>query len=149
MQLELPAGTGQDITRTLAHEIYDKFRAQIPEIVNCSYSLGQADSDNAVASMQNNGTHVISYNVNIGSMELRERSLAEVANIIRAILKDYPEFKKVKVTEGGGGMGGGASTADVEIYGYDFETTDRVAKEIQEKMLKTGAYAQVILSREP
>ena len=148
VQLELPAGTGQDITRTLAHEIYDKFRAQIPEIVNCSYSLGQADSDNAFASMQNNGTHVISYNVNIGSMELRERSQAEVANIIRAILKDYPEFKKVKVTEGGGGMGGGASTADVEIYGYDFETTDRVSKEIQEKMLKTGAYAQVILSRD-
>ena len=148
VQLELPAGTGQDITRNLAHEIHDKFRARIPEIVNCSYSLGQADSDNAFASMQNNGTHVVSYNVNIGSMELRERSQAEIANVIRDVLRDYPEFKKIKVTEGGGGMGGGASTADVEIYGYDFETTDRVAKEVQAKMLATGAFAQVLLSRD-
>ena len=148
VQLELPAGTGQEITRNLAHEIHDKFRARIPEIVNCSYSLGQADSDNAFASMQNNGTHVVSYNVNIGSMELRERSQAEIANVIRDVLKDYPEFKKIRVTEGGGGMGGGASTADVEIYGYDFETTDRVAKEVQAKMLETGAFAQVLLSRD-
>ena len=148
VQLELPAGTGQEITRNLAHEIHGKFRARIPEIVNCSYSLGQADSDNAFASMQNNGTHVVSYNVNIGSMELRERSQAEIANVIRDVLKDYPEFKKIKVTEGGGGMGGGASTADVEIYGYDFETTDRVAKEVQAKMLETGAFAQVLLSRD-
>ncbi len=147
VQLELPAGTGQNITRSLAHEIHDKFRERIPEIVNCSYSLGQADSDNAFASMQNNGTHVISYNVNIGSMELRERSQAEIANVIRDVLRAYPEFKKIKVTEGGGGMGG-ASTADVEIYGYDFETTDRVAKEVQAKMLETGAFAQVLLSRD-
>ena len=148
LQLELPAGTGQDITRELAHEIHKKFVAQIPEIVNCSYSLGQADTDNAFASMQTNGTHVVSYNVNIGSMEDRERSQAEIADVIRAILADYPEFKKVKVTEGGGGMGGGASTVDVEIYGYDFEVTDRVAKLIQEGMLAKGGCSQVLVRRD-
>ena len=148
VQLELPAGTGQDITRTLAHEIHQKFQAQIPELINCSYSLGQADSENAFAAMQTNGTHVISYNVNIGSMEDRERSQAEIANVIRDILKDYPEFKKIKVTEGSGGMGGGASTVDVEIYGYDFEVTDRVAKMIQEGMLAKGGCAQVLVSRD-
>ena len=147
LQLELPAGTGQDITRAIGFEIYEKFVDQIPEIESCAFSFGQADSDNAFASMQNNGTHVLSYNVNIGSMENRERSQSEIADLIRTILKDYPQFKKVKVTEGGGGMGG-ASTVDVEIYGYDFETTDRVAKQIQEKMLASGKCAQVLLSRD-
>ncbi len=147
LQLELPAGTGQNITRNLAHEIHGKFREAIPEIVTCSYALGQADSDNAFASMQTNGTHVISFNVNIGSMEERERSQAEIADVIRGILADYPEFKKVKVTEGGGGMGG-ASTVDVEIYGYDFETTDRVARMIQEGMLNAGGCSQVLISRD-
>ncbi len=148
IQLELPAGTGQDITRNLAHEIHQKFQNQIPELVNCSYSLGQADSENAFASMQTSGTHVISYNVNIGSMEDRERSQAEIADVIRGVLKDYPEFKKVKVTEGSGGMGGGASTVDVEIYGYDFDVTDRVAKKIQEGMLAKGGCSQVLISRD-
>ena len=148
VQLELPAGTGQSITRELGHEIHKKFAAAIPEIVNCSYALGQADSDNAFAAMQNNGSHIISYNINIGSMEDRERSLSEIADIVRGILKDYPEFKKVRVTEGGQGGMGGASTVDVEIYGYDFNTTDLVARDVQQKMLASGAFAQVILSRD-
>ena len=147
LQLELPAGTGQAVTREIAHELHGKFVAAIPEIVNCSYALGQADSDNAFASMQNNGTHVVSYNINIGSMEDRVRSTAEVADVVRGILADYPEFKKVRVTEGGGGMGG-ASTVDIEIYGYDFETTDRVAREIQAKLLGGKEFAQVLLSRD-
>ena len=147
LQLELPAGTGQDLTRSLAHEIYGRFKEAIPELVNVSYSLGQADTDNAFASMQTNGTHVMSYNINVGSMEERERSTSEIADVVRGILADYPEFKKVRVTEGGGGMGG-ASTVDVEIYGYDFETTDRIAKEIQEKMLEAGTCSQVLLSRD-
>ena len=147
LQLELPAGTGQSITRNLAHEIHGKFKAAIPEIVNCSFALGQADTDNAFASMQNNGTHVVAYNINVGSMEDRERSTAEIADVVRGILADYPEFKKIKVTEGGGGMGG-ASTVDIEIYGYDFETTDRVAKEIQAKLLQGSEFSQVLLSRD-
>ena len=148
VQLELPAGTGQEVTRGLAHEIYAKFADAIPEITNSSYAFGQADSDNAFASMQNNGSHVLSYNVNVGSMEDRVRSTGEIATVIREILKDYPEFKKVRVTEGGQGGMGGASTVDVEIYGYDFATTDRVAREIQTKMLEAGGCAQVLLSRD-
>ena len=148
IQLELPAGTGQSVTRSLAHEIYAKIEAAVPEIVNCSYTLGQADSDNAFASMQTNGTHVMSYNINVGSMEERERSSGQIAGVIRGILADYPEFKKVRVTEGGGMGMGGASTVDVEVYGYDFATTDRVAKDIQAKMLADGGCSQVIISRD-
>ena len=147
IQLELPAGTGQDVTRGLAHELHGKFDQAIPEIVSCSYAFGQADSDNAFASMQNNGTHVMSFNVNVGSMEDRVRSTGEIADVIRGILANYPEFKKVRVTEGGGGMGG-ASTVDLEIYGYDFETTDRIARELQAKMLEAGGCSQVLLSRD-
>ena len=148
LQLELPAGTGQDITREIGYELYDKFVDQIPELVNCAFSFGQASSDNAFASMQNNGTHILSYNINIGSMEDRVRSQSEIADVIRGILADYPQFKKVKVTEGGGMGMGGASTVDIEVYGYDFETTDRVAKELQEKMLASGVCSQVLLSRD-
>ena len=147
IQLELPAGTGQSVTRSLAHEIHGKFVSAIPEIVNCSFALGQADTDNAFASMQNNGTHIVSYNINVGSMEDRVRSTADIADVIRGILADYPEFKKIKVTEGGGGMGG-ASTVDIEIYGFDFETTDRVAKEVQAKLLEGKEFSQVLLSRD-
>lgn len=147
INLELPVGTAQDITRETAAEIYGRFYEAIPELVVCSYSLGQADTDNAWASMQTNGTHIISMNMDLGSMEDRDRSISEIADVCRAILADYPELKKVKVTEGESGQGG-ASTVDVEIYGYDFETTDRIANIIQGKMLDAGGCAQVTLSRD-
>ena len=147
LNLELPAGTGQDITRSIAHELYQKFEAAIPEIVACSYSLGEADSENSYASMQSNGTHIMAFNINIGSMNDRERSCSEIADVIRGILADYPEFKKVKVTEGGGGMGG-ASTVDLEIYGFDFHETDRVANEMLQKLRETGVCSQITLSRD-
>ena len=46
LQLELPAGTGQDITREVGYELYNKFVAQIPEIESCAFAFGQASSDN-------------------------------------------------------------------------------------------------------
>ena len=90
LNLELPAGTGQDITRALGHELYGRFKEAIPEIEACSYSLGEADSENAYASMQSNGTHIMAFNINIGSMSTRERSCSEIADVIRGILAEYP-----------------------------------------------------------
>ena len=111
------------------------------------YRYGQASSDNVIGSMQNNGSYIISMNVNIGSMENRKRSSSEIADIIRKDLREYPEVKKATVTEGMGGVGGAASLR-LEIYGYDFDETDRVAKEVQAKMLADPAFTQVILSRD-
>ena len=146
VNVELPAGTAQEVTGEFARTFYNQLVEDIPEIKICSFNYGQADSDNAFASMRSNGANVLSFNINIGSMELRERSAAEIADIIRADLRQYPEVKKATVSEG---MGmGGASMIDVEIYGFDFESTDRVAQAIKERMLTQPEYAQVTVSRE-
>lgn len=147
VSIELNAGTSQEVTGEFARNFYNRVREQVPEIKICSYTYGQADSDNAFASMQTNGSNVISMNINLGSMELRKRSASEIADIIRADIQEYPEIHKGTVTEGMGGMGG-AATVDVEIYGYDFATTDRVAKDIQARMLADQSFAQVTLSRD-
>lgn len=147
VSIELNAGTSQEVTGEFARNFYNRVREQVPEIKISSYTYGQADSDNAFASMQTNGSNVISMNINLGSMELRKRSASEIADIIRADIREYPEIHKGTVTEGTGGMGG-AATVDVEIYGYDFATTDRVAKDIQARMLADQSFAQVTLSRD-
>lgn len=147
VSIELNAGTSQEVTGEFARNFYNRVREEVPEIKICSYTFGQADSDNAFASMQTNGSNIISMNINLGSMEDRKRSSSEIADIIRADLKEYPEIHKGTVTEGMGGMGGAASVA-VEIYGYDFQTTDRIANELRSKMAADPAFAQVTLSRD-
>ena len=145
--IELPMGTAQEVTADLAENLYRDISSEVPEIVVLNYSYGQADTDNTFANMQQNGTHILSMNINIGSMEDRKRSVSEVTNQIRGIVARHPEIRKANVTEGGMGMGG-ASTVKVEVYGYSFEETDAVAKALQAKMLEEPSYVQVLLSRE-
>lgn len=147
VSIELNAGTSQEVTGEFARNFYNRICEEIPEIQICSYTFGQADTDNAFASMQTNGSNIISMNINLGSMEDRKRSSSEIADIVRADLKEYPEIHKGTVSEGMGGMGGAASVA-VEIYGYDFQTTDRIANELRDKMAADPAFAQVTLSRD-
>ena len=147
VSVELPVGTGQEITGEFAHELYARFRSEIPEIQVFEYRFGQADSDNAFASMGSNGSYIISMNINVGSMSTRNRSTSEIANIIRADLAEYPDIVRGQVNEGGGGVGG-ATTVTLEVYGYSFDETDYVAKEVQTKMLQSGDFVQAVLSRD-
>ena len=145
--IELPMGTAQEVTADFAKRINDDIVAAVPEAEIINYTFGQADSDNTFASMQDNGTQLISFTVNIGSSGDRERTSAQIADVVRGVIGQYPEVRKATVTEGGGGMGG-ASTVDVEVYGYDFTETDRVARLLQEQMLKSPMYTQVTMSRD-
>lgn len=147
VSIELPVGTEQTVTGEFAKNFSDRLRSEIPEIQVLQYRFGQASTDNVFGSIQSNGSYIISMNVNLGSMEDRKRSSSEIADIIRKDLREYPEVKKGTVTEGMGGVGG-ASSITLEIYGYDFDETDRVAKEIQGKMLKNENFTQVVLSRD-
>jgi len=147
VSINLPQGTAQSATAEVANNFYNELRADIPEITVCNMTYGQADSDNILASMQSNGTNIISISMHIGDKTTRKRSSSEIADQVRALLKKYPEIRKGTVSEGGGGMGGGSSVK-LEIYGYDFQETDKVAKEIQSKMLQDPAFSQVILSRD-
>ena len=145
--IELPMGTAQDVTREFAFRLYDDVVAEVPEAQRINFTFGQADSDNTFAAMRSNGTHIISMNVRIGTSSTRERTSAEIADVIRGIMKRYPDIHRAIVSEGGGGMGG-ASTVKVEVYGYSFEETDRIARELRAKMSEDPSFAQVTLSRD-
>ncbi|MBR3407116.1 MAG: efflux RND transporter permease subunit [Bacteroidales bacterium] len=154
---ELPIGTAQDVTREVAAEIYAQIKRDVPEIKVLSYNFGQADADNTFANMRSNGTYIISYNINVHTATERKelarqkgipfRTTSEIADVVRADLRMFPELRKFNVTEGGMGMGG-ASRVILEVYGYDFEETERAAKRYREQMMASGKFTQVLLGRD-
>ena len=145
--IELPVGTAQEVTAEFSHMLYQRWKEEIPEAVTISFQYGQADTDNAYASMQSSGTYITSWNIDIGPITTRERGCGEIAALMRADLKEYPQVKKFNVTEGQGGMGG-ASTIKVEVYGYDFDQTDAVIAALHEKLKPEPCFAQILPSRE-
>lgn len=146
INMELPVGTRQDITRELAQEVAAEFKEKYPEIKVMNYSLGQADAENTFANLSDNGTHMISFNISLISVEDRERGLTEICDLMRRDLDKYTELKEYKVTAGGSGVGG-ESSVDVELYGFDFSMTDAVAAELSEKLKALPECSQVNISR--
>ena len=147
--IQLPVGTAQEITRDLALEISDRFRKEYPEIITVNLTEGQADTDNAFASMQDNGTHYISMNISLVEKTERERTLTEIGDGMRAILNEYPEIRTYNVNVSGqhGGVMG-QSGVDVEIYGYDFNTTDELAQQVSDMMRTLPGCSEVTISRD-
>ena len=145
--INLPMGTSQEVTRDFYERIYADITAAVPEIETLNATFGQADTDNTFASMQSNGTHILSLNINIGTSSTRKRSSAEISDVLRGICAQYPEIRRAMVSEGMMGPGG-ATTVEVEVYGYDFGETDRVAQELMSRMRMDPAFTQVTVSRE-
>jgi HAE1 family hydrophobic/amphiphilic exporter-1 len=146
--LELPIGTNVELSKDVADQVRKEWVKKYPEIVIINYTVGQADSDNTYASMSNNGTHIVSYNIRLKDPKDRTRTLSEICDMMRDDLKAYSEIKKYQVNLGGGGGGmGGQSALDFEIYGYDFNSSDRVAEELSAKLKELKGVTEVRISR--
>ncbi len=146
VSLELPIGTRVEIAKESTAKLVELWQEKYPEIQVINYTTGTASSDNTFASLSDNGPHIISMNIRLTDPGDRERSITEIAGLMRKDLRNFPEFKKAQVSVGGMGMGGQA-TIDYEIYGYDFNETDSVARKLQNALLSIPGTADVIISR--
>lgn len=148
--LELPVGTRVEIAKDLTERIYKDWTKKYPEIDKFNYTVGQASTDNTWASMQSNGSHIISMNITLKPIKERTKSLTEVAALMREDLKKYPELDKYQVNVGGsrGGSMSGQSTINYEIYGYDLEKTDSVAQRLKRILSSVKGTADIRISRD-
>ena len=149
VELQLPIGSRVEYAREVTSSLDSLWRTKYPEIEVSSYTVGPASSDNTFASLSDNGPHIISMNIRLSPSDKRDRGIQEIAASMRKDINDrYPDFRKVQVNVGGGGGGmGGQSTLDYEIYGYDFEETDSVARMLVQILRDVPGTADVRISR--
>ena len=149
IEIEMPIGTRQDISREVGMRINNEFLKKYPEIITCNFTVGQADTDNTFANLSNNGTHIIEFNINLSSVGERQRGMVEICEDMRKDLAAYTEIKNYEVMAGGSHSSmGGESSVEVEIYGYDFAETDRVANELAQRLRALKECSQANISRE-
>lgn len=145
--LEMPIGTRKEVAQETAQRVATQWMEKNPEILVCNYTVGQADSDNTFASMRDNGSHIVSFNIRLTNPGDRKRTMFEIGDDMRADLRGYPEFSKVKVVIGGSTGMGGQATADFEIYGYDMAVTDKMAEELSRELFSIKGVTEVNISR--
>ena len=146
--IELPVGTRMEITKKTADTLKSLWQKKYPEIQMINYNVGQAASSNVWGSLQNNASHIISLSFSMIPLDQRSRSMFEICDSIRKDLENMPEISKSNVIAGGGmNMMGGQSTLDVDVYGFDFEQTDKIANELSKRISKIEGLVNVKVSR--
>ncbi|GHT03231.1 multidrug transporter AcrB [Bacteroidia bacterium] len=146
----MPTGTRMEVARAAAMRIDEIVKEKYPEITTRTFSVGQADESNSFAAMQTNGTNLISFRFRAIDANDRERSIYEIGEGMREDLSNMPELDKYIVTPGGSGgmMGSGASTVDVEIYGYDLPLTDKIAAEFKTRLASVKGLKDLNITRQ-
>lgn len=127
--VELQRGTRIEETVKTARQLEERFMMLVPEIQMISTSAGSNDDDGTGAIFSTTMNNTISMTIRCNKKWERERTIWQIAEVLRQELAQYPEIIEYQANISSGGPGGG-NTVDVEIYGYDFDITNQMAQQI-------------------
>lgn len=148
VNIELHQTTRVEEAMKLARVLETRFEALAPEIELISTTVGSADDAGFAALINNTSNNKIQMRVRCSKKYERERSIFDIAEVLRKEMSRYPEIVDY-TCQVSSGMGGNSNTVDVEIYGYDFDQTNQFAQDVKRLIMSEVAGARDIdISRE-
>lgn len=147
--LQLPVGTRVEKAEVIAQKFTKMWMQRYGDILEvCNFTVGQAGDNNTFASLNSNGSHIISYNIKFCPSDKRKEKLADICDEMRADCRSELELDKFMVQLGGSKSSmGGQNTATFEIYGYDLNNTYEFATKLANKFKESDLITQVNISR--
>ena len=145
---ELQRGTRIEEAAKVARRIEAEMMANNPELRIVATTLGSNEDAGISALMSSTSNYKGSMNIRTTKKWERERTVFHIANSIREQFANTPEIVNYTVSTSSGGGGMSSNSIDVEIYGYDFDETNRIAEELKEKLKPIEGAKDVQISRE-
>jgi HAE1 family hydrophobic/amphiphilic exporter-1 len=146
-QIEVQRGTRVEETLKTTKLIEAYINEHCPEVQILSSSTGSNDENSLSALFTTSGTNIINLTLRLSDVKDRKRSDVQLAEVIRKYLGTVPEVINYTVTAGGMSMSSMSNTVDVEIYGYDFNETNRLAQQVKTRCLALPGARDVTVSR--
>lgn len=146
VSIELQRGTRVEETAAFARKIEKRMNEIAPEILLISSSTGSSDEANIASMMSASSNNKISMNVRCTKKDERERSIFIIAEEIRKEFDTHPEIINYEVSTSGGAASN--SNVEIEIYGYNFEETNKVAEDIKNILKEMPGARDIVNSRE-
>ncbi len=146
--VKLEQNIGVDYTARIARQIDSIIYAKYPEVDRVQATAGASSSDNMFAAMSDNGSHIVTYRLKLPTADKRERSVFEIADLLRQDLDRIPEIREYSVTTGSSGPGGNSSPIEVKVFGHNIELSNAVALDLKAKIATLSETRDVKLSRE-
>jgi hydrophobic/amphiphilic exporter-1 (mainly G- bacteria), HAE1 family len=128
--VELPVGTTLPVTNNYFKQIESLVILSVPELENINVNLGSQGGFAAIFGGTSNSGSV---SLSLVDKDTRDRSVFEIQDELRKKMNSIPGVKAT-FSSGGMMMGGGGSDMVIEIYGYDMNEAERIAKDLKDKM---------------
>ena len=146
INIELERGTRVEKTSQMARQFEQSIWKVAPEVRLISTSLGSSD-DGGIASMFNQtNNNKIQMRIRTTEKNERDRSVFEIAESIRKEFDKYPEIVTYEVSTSA--YSTSSNNVDVEIYGYSFQETNKVAEELTQIIKELPGARDITNSRE-
>ena len=148
LKIELQRGTRVEESMRVARQIEADLKSLAPEIKLIASTTGSSDEAGFSALMNQSSNNIITMTVTFPERSQRQRTVFEIAEVFRQYLGNRADvvFSNVSTNVGFGGSGN--NNVSVEIYGYDFEATNKVAEEIKNKMKDVKGARNITVSRD-
>ena len=147
ISVKLQRGTRIEETLKTARTLERRFVELVPEIQLINTSAGSNDDASISAMFSSTMNNKISMIVRLPKKWERNKTIWEIAEILRQEMAKYPEIIEYQCNVAGG-MGGGSNTVDLEIYGYDFDRTSQLAEQARQLIKDLPGARDVNISRE-
>ena len=148
LKIELQRGTRVEESMRVARQIEADLKSLAPEIKLIASTTGSSDDAGFSALMNQSSNNIITMTVTFPERSQRQRTVFEIAEVFRQYLGNRADvvFSNVSTNMGFGGSGN--NNVSIEIYGYDFEATNKVAEEIKNKMKDVKGARNITVSRD-
>lgn len=148
VKVELQRGTRIEESLKTARVLEQRFNELVPEIKRISTSAGSNDESNIGALFSSSSNYKITMTVVCTKKYERTRTIDQIAEVLREEMSHYPEIIEYQCNSSSGMGMGGASTVDVEIFGFDFDDTNLYAEEVRAALSRLPGARDVVVSRE-
>jgi len=146
--VELQSGIRVEETLLTTIKIESMMNDRYPEVELISSSTGSDDEGGFISMFSQSGSNMINFTLKLVSLDQRERSVWDISSDLRSQLDLFPEIINYDVNTQAHFMGSAGNTVNVEIYGYDFNLTNRVASQVQGILSQIDGAEDVQISRE-
>ena len=146
--VKLQRGTRIEETLKTARTLETRFMTLVPEIELINTSAGSNDDATIAALFSSTMNNKISMTVRLPKKWERDKTIWEIAEILRQEMASYPEIVEYQCQVASNSPGSGGNTVNVEIYGYDFDKTSQLADQTRRLCMALPGARDVNISRE-
>ena len=101
---KMQSGQRVEVTKKVALDIDSIIRAEIPEITLINLSYGSEEEASFASMMNSTGNNILNMRLRTLDLKERSRSVFEIADQVRGILKRFPDILQYTVTTSSGGQ---------------------------------------------